>query len=203
MSREKVEQVMSKYVPQNAVKFVAHCIMEYKIHLTITAKRKTMLGNYRPPQGEHGHRITINGDLNPYAFLLTFVHELAHLVTYEKYKNSVKPHGVEWKTAFQNLMMPLLKHAIFPNDITEVIASYLRNPAASSCRDEELMRMMRKYDTDNLTTALEDLPDNSIFKVEDGRVFRKGEKLRKNFRCLELKSQRTYRISSLMPVYPL
>ena len=34
----------------------------------------------RYPYGKHGYRKPINGDLNQYAFLITFIHEMAHLM---------------------------------------------------------------------------------------------------------------------------
>ena len=40
------------------------------IHLRITGMRASS-GDYRPPTG-NGHQITVNHDLNPFAFLITF-----------------------------------------------------------------------------------------------------------------------------------
>jgi SprT protein len=38
----------------------------------------------------------------------------------------------------------------------------------------------------------------SLFRIKDGRVFRKGEKLRKRYKCTELPSGKVYLFS---PVY--
>ena len=41
----------------------------------------------------NNHRISVNGNLNKYSFLITLIHELAHLLTFTQYKNRVDPHG--------------------------------------------------------------------------------------------------------------
>ena len=45
---------------------------------------------------------------------------------------------------------------------------------------------------------VEEVPANSLFKLKDGRVFKKGDKLRKRFRCEEVGSKKVYLFS---PVY--
>ena len=48
-------------------------------------------------------------NLNPYRFLMTLVHEVAHLVAFQKYGRAIKPHGKEWKFTFQTLMLPFIR----------------------------------------------------------------------------------------------
>jgi hypothetical protein len=42
------------------------------------------------------------------------------------------------------------------------------------------------------------MPPGVLFKTGDGKVFQKGEKLRKRFRCMELATKKLYLFS---PVY--
>jgi hypothetical protein len=195
-----LDSVLKKYMPAPAVPLIVDWISEQPTSIRITPKRKSVLGTYLSPANTHDkHTITINGDLNPYAFLLTFVHEIAHLKVWLKYKNKVQPHGKEWQTIYANLLGHVLH--FFPQDAAIAIRNYMNNPKAATCRDEDLYKALKKYDTkQSHTSLLEEIPENAIFKVEDGRVFRKGEKLRKFFRCVELKTNQIFRVSGLMLV---
>ena len=79
----------------------------YDFDLKITRPRKSKLGDFRPPKPGKRSSITMNEDLGPYQFLTTFVHELAHLITWEKYGHRAAPHGKEWKQCFGALLISL------------------------------------------------------------------------------------------------
>jgi hypothetical protein len=169
------------------------------VHLTITRERKSILGDYRHAIGAKNHRISVNGTLNPYAFLITLIHELAHLVTFMKYGNEVNAHGKEWKRLYAELMSKFLHVNIFPPDIEKSLERSLHNLPASSCADEKLMRVLKKYDLNKEGLMLvEQVPDGAVFSIEGGNQFKKGKQLRKRFQCEEIKTGRLYLFS---PVY--
>lgn len=201
MTRELLEKGLSKYIPQPAVPLLATWVMEMNAHLRITRARNSKLGDYRHPYGGEGHRITINHNLNPFAFLITLVHEMAHLTAWNKYKNNVAPHGPEWKNEYKMLMREVVRLGVFPSDVYDALVKYMQNPAASSCSDDGLQRILRRYDTGPKTFEhLEELPENSLFALDNGMVMRKGPKLRKRFKCLEVNSKRYYMVSPLAEV---
>ncbi|GHE48927.1 SprT-like domain-containing protein [Sphingobacterium griseoflavum] len=185
---------LSKYMPASAAPIISTWINDTGCQFRIARARRTKLGDYRAPFRGQPHRISINHDLNSYAFLITTIHEFAHLHTWQRYKNSVKPHGVEWKSTYKELMSPFLQLAIFPADILAAISRYMDNPAASSCTDVQLYRTLKGYDKQVVTglTTVEDIEENSIFVVRGGRVFQKKEKLRKRYKCLELSTNKLY-----------
>ena len=120
---------------------------------------------------------------------------------WEKYKNSVPPHGTEWKNEFRDLLKPFLQRTIFPEDLLQHLNEYIRNPYASSCIDVNLMRELKKYnDNHGDFHLLEEISENSLFALKDGRVFVKGKLLRKRFRCIEVSSKRNYLISPVAEV---
>ncbi len=88
---------LSNYLPPGTYEPVIAFLEKYKVHLTVSRERKSILGDYRHRTHHDNHRISVNGNLNVYAFLVTLVHELAHLLTYEEYGNKVMAHGKEWK----------------------------------------------------------------------------------------------------------
>ena len=104
---------LEKYLPPDTFQAVAAYLQQYKVHLTVTRERKTILGNYRNAHNEHTHRISVNGNLNSYSFLITLLHELAHLLTFEQYKNKVPPHGREWKTLYGRLLARFIENKVF------------------------------------------------------------------------------------------
>jgi hypothetical protein len=190
---------LQRYLPPGTYEAVVEYLHQYKVHLTVTKERKTILGDYRHRTHQDNHRISVNGSLNVYSFLITLLHELAHLLTFEKFKNEVLAHGREWKTTYSQLLAQFLKNKIFPADIEKELLLSLKNPAASSCAEDGLLRALRKYDAkESHHRLVEELSINAIFRTSDGRIFQKGEKLRKRFQCKEVKTGRVYLFS---PVY--
>src|SRR5690606_14146465 len=185
---------------------IADWIIRTQCHFKIARKRKSKLGDYRAPYKGQGHRISVNGDLNPFAFLITTVHEFAHLFTWQEHGTTVKPHGPAWKSNFRALMTPFFEANIFPEDIRLAIEAYLKNPAASSCGDIYLSRVLHRYDDQHLRqgyTFLENIPDGTHFKTQDGRLFQKSAKIRVRFRCREVATSRVYLFSPVAAVLPL
>ncbi|HOZ69715.1 MAG TPA: SprT-like domain-containing protein [Chitinophagaceae bacterium] len=190
---------LEQFLPPGTGEAVLHYLHEYKVHLTIARERKSILGDYRHRTHQQNHRISVNGNLNPYAFLVTLLHEIAHLLTFEQYGNRVNAHGREWKSVFGKLLHQFVQNQVFPPDIQQELTESLKNPAASSCAEDGLLRVLRRYDAkkDN-HHLIEEFPMGSLFRIKDGRVFRKGEKLRKRYKCTELPSGKVYLFS---PVY--
>lgn len=190
---------LRSYLPDAAYEHVLQYLHHYKIHLKITRERSTVLGDYRHAVHDKNHRISINGNLNKFSFLVTLIHEIAHLVTFEEYGNRVQAHGNEWKKNFSMLLAYFLQHDIFPDDIKKVLMQSLQNPAASSCADDDLIRVLKKYDQQKQNSYLvEQIPAGHCFRIKGGRVFRKLEKVRKRYKCEEVPSKRIYLFS---PVY--
>ncbi|MBS1638192.1 MAG: SprT-like domain-containing protein [Bacteroidetes bacterium] len=196
-------EVLKKYIPEPAVPVVARWVVELDFKLKITKERQSKLGDYTPPHQGLNHTITINHNLNQYAFFITLVHEIAHLTTYNKYRNSVAPHGEQWKQEFKTLMQPFLDTAVFPVDVLYALRKYLQNPAAASCSDVTLLRTLKLYDDPdehNSLVLLEHLPYKTHFLYNGSRIFEKGERLRKRFRCKELASGAIYLFSPMAEV---
>lgn len=198
----KDRDVLAEYLPRDAVDSVLNRIIEKSIHLKITRSRKTKLGDYRPPVRHSNHRITINHDLNPYSFLITFLHELAHLLVFEQYKNKVAPHGKEWKNEYRKLMVEFFRLNVFPQELLKALENSIRNAKASTFSELELSRLLKNYDKPNGQFHLETLPAETVFTIHNGKKFVKGEKLRKRYQCRSLQNNRIYLFHPLTPVSP-
>jgi predicted SprT family Zn-dependent metalloprotease len=190
---------LSGFLPPGTADAVLNYLHQYKVHLTVAKERKSILGDYRHRTHHANHRISVNGNLNPYAFLVTLLHEIAHLLTFEQHGRSVPPHGREWKNIFGQLLHQFVQQKIFPAEIENELLQSLKNPAASSCAEDGLLRVLRKYDSkEDNHQLVEELSTGKLFRLKDGRIFQKGEKLRKRYKCVEVKTGKLYLFS---PVY--
>lgn len=186
-----MKNILERYIPDHAVEPVFGLIESNGIHLKIVNERKTRHGDYRRmPHG--GHQITVNANLNKYRFLITLVHEVAHLLAFEKFGRQIKPHGREWKHVFQKLMLPFLRPEIFPSDLLPVLARHFRNPAASSDTDAHLSVALKSYDPENDKNYVFEVPHGSIFRIYNGKIFKKGARRIKRYECVEVKTGRIY-----------
>ena len=182
-------EVISRYVPESSLERVMDMLTEYPCPIKITKRRATKHGDFRRYR-DGRVQVTINNDPNRYRFLVTLVHEIAHLVTFLNEKK-VKPHGVEWQRNFQRLMLPYLEPGVFPEDILNPLASYLKKPRASTDGDIELSLALRKYDSDTSGSMVFELPSQSMFRYRN-RTFVKGEKRRTRYECIELATHKKY-----------
>lgn len=191
-------EAIKKYIPAEAAQLILHYLYHYKVHLTVTRERKSVLGDYRHATNFKTHRISINGNLNKYSFLITLVHELAHLVTFMQFGHRVDPHGKEWKKMYADLLHDFLQPSIFPEDILRTLKMSLHDLPASSCSDERLMRVLKNYDVPDGTVMVEQVPEGTLFDAGKGRLFKKGKKLRKRYQCVEVATGLVYLFS---PIY--
>lgn len=196
------KKILSQYFPEQAITTVVGWIEQKKVHFRISKGRATKLGDYRPPIRYGNHRISINHNLNKYSFLITFVHEYAHLLTWEKYQHKAQPHGKEWKSTYRTLMTQIIAKEPFPEDIRIELERSIINSKASSTSDIALSRILKQYDEGFQNPLLEELPEGSLFLIENGMVFKKGEKRRTRYKCLNMRNNKHYLVHALTPVFP-
>jgi SprT protein len=192
---------LANFIPAHTFEMVMPYFRQHRIHLTLTRERKSVLGDYRNPTKDIPyHQVTVNINLNKYNFLITLLHELAHMLTYEHFKNSVAPHGTEWKTQFRHVLIPFIGKQIFPADIERALKAYINNPAASTCSDTRLYKALYKYDEPKPGHLLvDDLEVGQWFEA-DGRIFEKVEQLRTRCRCKEISTQKMYLFQGIVEV---
>lgn len=200
--KNQMMQVLSRYLPPQAVEYCSELIMLYKLHLHIEVERKDRLGDYSPHLGK-GNRISINHNLNPFDFLITFMHELAHHITYKKHGPRHQSHGVEWKEEFKNCMRPVVMMRIFPPDIERPLIKHMQSPRYTHSGDVALMKALMKYNEEKQQPVLlDDIPIGSIFRMSNRSklIFRKLEKLRTYALCEEVNSGKKYKVHLLAKV---
>jgi hypothetical protein len=186
-----MDEILAKYVPERAVDRCVELIKTHGVHLKIVGQRQTRHGDYRRmPDGRH--KITVNASLNPYRFLMTLVHEIAHLVAFETYGRQILPHGKEWKHCFQSLMLPFIRPEVFPPKLLPLLARHFKNPKASSDTDAELSIALKQFDGPSDKCYVYQLPFGSVFRIHNGRKFKKINKKTKRYECLEMATGRMF-----------
>ncbi len=203
MSKQETSiTALKQFLPPGTFNLVAPFFQTHVIHLTLTHERKSVLGDYRHPTRQTPfHRISVNVNLNPYSFLITLLHELAHMLTFVHFKHTVAPHGREWKTQFRHILFPFLGKGLFPKEVEKALLAYIHNPAASTCTDPNLFKALYIYDERKPGYRLvDDLKPGQYFLIEGGRTFERLETLRTRVRCREVKTGRMYFFQGIVEV---
>ena len=180
-----------EYVPSQAVGYIEELLSSYDIQLKIKSERKTRHGDFRVLKNGKC-LITVNSNLNKYRFLLTLIHEISHLYVYKLFKNSIKPHGSEWKNQFRILISPVLNPDVFPKELLPLLATYFKNPKASTDSDIELVKMLKMFDPTTNKNYIHELDLGTRFDIYNGKIFKLEKKLRKRYKCIEVETGKYY-----------
>lgn len=181
----------NRYIPIAAQEQMRILLQDHPVTVKVVKKRKTKHGDFRK-LASGKTQITVNENENQFRFLITLLHEMAHHVAFQGYGFGIAPHGREWKNTFGKIAQPFLISSIFPSPLLEVLSVHLQNPKASSDTDLRLGLALKSYDPFTNKKAIFELPITAKFKLENGRVFQKGEKRRKRYLCTELSTGKTY-----------
>jgi SprT protein len=193
---------LEPFVPNGSIPLLKDLLADESFHLVVSKPRSTKHGDFKPPNKGQVPRLSVNGNLNPYAFLITLVHEIAHLKVWHQHQNRVKPHGLEWKNTYTQLLQRFVDAGVFPKDLQAALVNHCKKPGYTSGTDEALVRALRAYDAEQPFFNLDELPIGSHFKLGK-RIFKRGEKLRKRYLCEEVATGKKYRVHALAEVIPV
>lgn len=205
--REKIfREGLQPFLPEGSVSIIVEWLVHLDLKVVLWNHRKTKLGDFRAPvrNGDIAS-ISINKSLNPYSFLITIVHEIAHAAVYKTYGRSVKPHGIEWKNEYKSRLLVFLNKRIFPKELEGEVGYHLINPKASATAEISLAKALRNYDENHSTSIVyvDDLSVGDRFMLSNGRVFIKGEKQRTRHQCIEEATRRRFLVAGVAEVKKL
>ena len=194
-------QHLFQLIPGKSKKKVIKLLESEPVIIRVTKKRISKHGDFRI-KANGDFFITINESTNPYRFLITLLHEIAHYIVFKKYSSRSKPHGPEWKLAYRKILLPFLNKQIFPDQICRCLAHYMKNPKASTDRDLNLFMALRKYDKKENYSLILEIEKGQSFRIKGGKKFIKLNKRRKLYECREVSSNRIYLFSPQAEVIP-
>jgi SprT protein len=198
IQREKA--MLSEHLPESTVDYVHYLFQTYPCNFKIVPPRKGKLGDCRYPINGGSAQITVNGDLPKLQFLITTLHEFAHLKTFIEKGRKVAPHGNEWKENYVRLFEPLLNETHLAIDEIRVLRTHLSSPSASSCNDPALSDFFNaEQHTGPNTNLLKNIPDGSLFEF-NGKKYIKGNRVQKKYIIYAAETHRDFRLSGLANV---
>ena len=198
-----LKEALEDHLPPGCATPVTEWFGSKRVNLNITRSRRSKLGDFRGSIHPEPPAISVNHDLNPYSFLVTMLHEMAHADVFLNSKKRVQPHGIEWKSTYRKLATPYLSIQGLDPDFTVTFEQYLQNPSASSGAHLPLAMVLKSFDQPSNVTLITDIPENTFFALPNGRIFKKGVQLRKRFRCECLNNKRIYLFSPLAEITPI
>ena len=89
-------------------------------------------------------------------------------------------------------MVPYIRPEIFPNQILPLLARHFRNPSASSDTDATLSLALKQFDQKNDKNYVFEIPYGSVFRISNGKIFKKMAVRTKRFECIEVSSGKMY-----------
>ena len=89
-------------------------------------------------------------------------------------------------------MIPFIRPEIFPNHLLPLLARHFKNPSASSDTDATLSLALKQFDVQNDKNYIFEIPYGSIFRIHNGKIFKKEALRTKRYECVEVSSGRTY-----------
>lgn len=201
MTKSKKIESFFDHFPPEVAEYCFQLWQDHPFDFIVSKARDTKLGDFRFSPSK-GYQITVNHNLNPYAFLVTYIHEVAHRVTYDIHKNKVNPHGNEWKRNFYELFEPILDEELLPEPLVQVLRKYLQNPAATSNGYAPLVSVLATFDSQPaLGIRLADLEEGKVFQLKN-LVLIKGKLRRTRYICQDTQSSKNYLVAKNAYVQP-
>lgn len=196
---DRIHQLLQNRVPPNTLPYCLQLWQASPFHFKLRKSRQTKVGDFTCKHGQTP-QITVNEDLHPYVFLITYIHEVAHLVVHQRFGHRAEAHGFEWKEQFKQLMRPVMNTETFPERLLRGLEVHMADPMASTFSDPDITKLLRSYDARAAhVTLLSDIPEGSVFAL-NGRWFKKGKIRRTRVLCKEVHSKRNYLVPVDAPV---
>lgn len=201
MNLAQLENSLKPFLPEGTAPLYCMQIAGIRgINFKLTRERLSKHGDYRSHVHPWRHQISINITLPPFHFLVTLLHETAHLMVHEHYKDHGEPHGPRWSRAFSGIIVPYMQPGVLPQKLAHALHNHVANGYATTTGDPLLLAIFRELDGTALSViTLETIPTGSIFALK-GQLFRKGEKLRTFFKCHSLTHGKDYRVRATAEV---
>ena len=170
---------------------------QHQFRLKWSQDRQSKWGDYRywkRSDGREQHQISVNRTLPAEAFLLTYLHEVAHFLAFQKHGFRIRPHGKEWKAAFRQLLQPVLTEKMVSEEVQHPLQRYAQNPKATVHADAAMLRALQQKQLPEGSITLASVAEQEQFLFQ-GRAFLKMKVRRTRSLCREVTTGKRYTIA--------
>ncbi|TDM00575.1 MAG: hypothetical protein C4K58_05085 [Flavobacteriaceae bacterium] len=167
-------------------KWIENWIGQSQVELKLSRDRKTKLGDYRHWPKKGLDQISVNANLEPDFFFFTLTHEIAHYFCRKKYGQSIKPHGVEWKACFGQMIVESI--SAYSLEKRPQLLVYSLSPTATLGGSKITTELFLKK-TDHV--YLEEIAFGESFRLGT-RNFLKVEKRKLRYLCKDKDKNKMY-----------
>ena len=175
------------FLPQDFQDYILRKIKAENINFRLSTPRKSKYGDYKYNFQTKIHAISVNIDLEEIQFLITFIHELAHKVCFDRYKGKVSSHGKEWKSIFVELLKEAKEYLFLEENQELLFDQTIQNPNATGDDFETI---------DETKLVVANLSPETRFVLKSGREFQIIKKRRTRFLCTDLSNGKLYAVSA-------
>lgn len=193
--------LLNRFLPPSSSHKVLVWLEQHQAILKITRARASKLGDYRPPFNGLPHRISVNSNLHPVEFQITLVHEMAHLLCWQKFGRRVKAHGAEWKNEFYDLLPEICILSEFPEEVSVALEEFFQPGTTYRAGNAKLKSVLHKFNPKSSGKLVAEVDDGDIFYFRR-RKFLKVRKVRTRYECICLNNNRVYSFNAMAQVMP-
>jgi SprT protein len=180
------------HAPESALPALRRLLDGLPVLINVTKNRRSKHGDYRRSPCRHYGIVTVNAFGNPWQFLFTLLHELAHAEVHIHHGARTRPHGIQWKTIFSRLLLDFAGQDLFPESLTPLIRRHAMKPRYSTCADLKLAIALREYDTLDHRPMVAELPRGQRFSLDGVRVLTRRELSRTRYKCTTARGREYY-----------
>ena len=197
---ERSMKAVAPHMPDGWQAAIHTMLSANPILVRVVRSRKTKHGDHLVTGSREFSIITVNASGNPWQFVLTLLHEIAHAEVAHHSMHRIAPHGKEWKLAFRQLLQA--HRHLFPPDLVDPVMEYARNPLYSADSHGALGTALRRHDKQDLRPTVQELALGQRFSLDGKTVLIRQQLLRKWYRCVTTDG-RALRVSPMARVHTL
>ncbi|MFY0643937.1 MAG: SprT-like domain-containing protein [Bacteroidia bacterium] len=193
MITNQVYQYLSTTLGVERAEVITEYLNKHECELILCKPRRSKLGDFSV-RGKQ-KRIKINRNLNQFRFMLTLIHEIAHLKTHYELGWKCKPHGEEWKDNYRLLLEiwkigDLFSHSV---ELINLFNYEVAKPSACSGIHKEKEAVLGQFDSNNTGVQLGNVAEGQEFIFKEV-LYRKIKNRRTRTLCIRLSNQKMYTI---------
>lgn len=197
----QIYNALKIHMSPKQIEFVLPYFIERKLKMHIKTEKNSYKGLCRMPlNASDYYKITVCRTDNEDLFFLVFLHEVAHMEVNIKYGRKVLAHGMEWSNTFRALIIQSIKNSCFNDYSAKVLTDFLsKGVLITTAKMHKIEALIENNSNPDIIRVLQ-VPENALFILQGGKIFKKCERIKTRYRCIDVKTGKAYRVHPNAPV---